>query len=195
MLTLTRSALAVVAWWTVLAPGTVTAAADVATAARVVLAVLADQRVDGVDAGDIEVAVVDGVATLRGRVASDEGRGAAEAAARGVEGVRAVRNELVVAPGGAVPDLGTDELLARAVVEAFQVDAVLAGAPIAVTVEGGVVRLTGDVADVVAAARASRVARQVVGVRAVRNALRSRRAGPDGAVPGRATVQPGAQER
>lgn len=51
----------------------------------------------GLEAGDIEVQVDGGVATLRGTVPSDRAQRRVEEVARAVRGVREVRNELIAA--------------------------------------------------------------------------------------------------
>jgi hyperosmotically inducible periplasmic protein len=142
---------------------------DGQTAAHTAIAIFSDPRVTGDDVGRMGVEVTDGVVTLRGRVATPEARQEAEAVALRVPGVKAVRNELAVerAPVETAPDDALSPRLRRLLSQ----DPHLRRARIRGRVADGFVTLEGRVADVEARAIASRLARALVGVKAVRNEL------------------------
>lgn len=97
----------------------------------------------GVNAAHIGVAVNDGVVILSGFVESYSEKHAAESAARRVRGVKAVAQELSVRlPGD--KKLADDEIAARAV-KLIEWDLRLPRETIAVTVEHGVITLSGEV--------------------------------------------------
>ncbi len=93
---------------------------------------------------------------------------AAEEIARGIEGVKGVRNELQVVPGTAktVVDVKDDEITTQ-VKTRLGKDAKLKS--LDVRTDNGVVTLTGRLPNITDSARASQMAREVPGVRAVRN--------------------------
>jgi len=137
---------------------------------QMTVALLADPRVSGLDAADMVVDVRDGAVVLRGAVQTDEARRAAAEVARGVVGTPPVVNELAVDPAAA-PPLQTDRDLAAQVKARLRRDPTFRGAVIRGAVRDGIVTLTGAVADLSARAQASRRARAVPGVRAVKNDL------------------------
>ncbi len=140
--------------------------------AKTMIALFADDRVSG---WDVNVNTRNGVVALRGNVNSAEAKRAAENVARGIEGVRDVRNELQVTASSQVSaaQAGDGNLEDRVKAE---VDAArLNNADVDVSVDGGVVRLTGEVETISDSALASEQARRVPGVRAVRNELRVKR--------------------
>jgi osmotically-inducible protein OsmY len=96
-----------------------------------------------VDAAGIGVAVSDGVATLTGRVPTYAARMSAERAAKRVEGVRAVANELVVElwPGTERDDTG----IAEAAVHTLAWNTTVPSHAVTVTVDKGWVTLEGAV--------------------------------------------------
>jgi hyperosmotically inducible protein len=153
--------------------GPVDVVSDSWISAKTKIALFADDRVSG---WDVHVDTRNGVVDLQGNVDSDAARSAAEEVARGIEGVRDVRNELRVAsrPEGARVAAKDDDL-EDSVEAQLDRDARLRQADVEVDVEGGVVRLTGEVETTSDSALASEQARQVPGVRAVRNELRVKR--------------------
>jgi osmotically-inducible protein OsmY len=131
---------------------------------------LADDRVPGLD---VNVDTRAGEVTLFGIVPTQEAKRAAEEVARGVSGVRAVRNELqVVAERRQEAVRAADDEIAERVESAIERNESLRDADIDVAVENGVARLTGTVPRPEQRMTAAVVARQAAGVRAVREELR-----------------------
>jgi osmotically-inducible protein OsmY len=98
-------------------------------------------REAGLGASAIAVAVDDGVVTLRGDVSSQFEKYDAERVALRVRGVNAVANDLMVqSPGGHEP---TDTELARAVVDALALNALVPTHSVRVVVANGWVTLSG----------------------------------------------------
>ncbi|OON69951.1 BON domain-containing protein [Hymenobacter sp. CRA2] len=114
-----------------------------------------------------EVAVHNGLVTLRGAVSSLGARLAAEQDARGIVGVLGVRNLLTVCP----PELPADPLIRRRVQAALRRDPYLHDVALAVQVRNGWVSLSGTVGTRFETARAERVASQINGVVHVENHL------------------------
>ena len=135
--------------------------------ARTKIALYADERVKG---SQVSVETVGGTVRLHGKVDSDEARTAAASIAGGIDHVKAVKNDLQVVAGAdrKAVDI-SDKDITR------QVEARLAKTnqltKIDVRTDGGVVMLTGPAASIGASARASEMAREVPGVRAVKNEL------------------------
>ena len=96
-----------------------------------------------VNAAQIGVTVQQGVITLAGRVGTLREKWMAEKAARHVWGVRAVANDLAVAPEGA--SVRTDTAIASAAVNALSWNSAIAPELIQVTVRDGWVTLNGTV--------------------------------------------------
>lgn len=137
--------------------------------AKTKIALFADDRVKG---RQVHIDTKDGVVSLRGVVDTAEAKAAAAEIAKGVEGVKSVRNDLqVVKPADQKMVSVTDKDLAQQVQSRLQKDAQLKASKIDVRVDGGVVTLKGEVQDIGQSARASEVARQVAGVRSVKNEL------------------------
>jgi hyperosmotically inducible protein len=133
------------------------------------MALIGDKRTK---AREIKVETQAGVVTLRGKVASPEEAGAAEAIARGVSGVKSVNNTLQVVPALRRKAVDSkDDDVKKNVVERLGMDQQLKTADITVRADNGMVTLMGTVPDVRAKSRAADVARKVPGVRAVRNEL------------------------
>lgn len=115
--------------------------------------------------------VVNGVAMLRGTVASEAERDRAAEIARGVDGVTRVRNDIVVqgsagVSGGPPASLGAE---VRANIDA---SGLLAGRGIDVeTTKNNVVRLTGEVSSEAEKALAGKIAADTRAVADVRNEL------------------------
>ena len=131
------------------------------------IALFADDRVKG---RQIHVETKDGVVMLRGKVDSAEAKSAALEIAKGIEGVKNVKNELqVVAPSKRSEVTADDKVVAKNVQSKFKADPQLKN--VKVEVNNGVVSLSGEVKSIDASAKASEVARSVAGVRSVKNDL------------------------
>jgi hyperosmotically inducible protein len=131
------------------------------------IALFADDRVKG---RQVNVETKNGVVTLRGKVDSAEAKSAAESVAKGVDGVKSVKNELqVVAPTDRAAVDANDADIKKAVEASFAKDPRLS--KIDVRADRGTVTLTGEADGITTSARASEVARNVPGVRAVKNDL------------------------
>ncbi len=133
------------------------------------IALFADARVKG---KHIEVETTNGELMLRGTVDSDAARDAAEDIAKGLEGVKSVKNNLEVMPSSP-PEVGeaNDETITAHVKEHMAGNSTLIDADIAVQTNAGVVSLTGEVQDLMTSADASWIAWQVPGVQSVKNDL------------------------
>ena len=131
------------------------------------IALFADDRVKG---RQVHVETKDGVVMLRGKVDSPEAKSAALEIAKGIEGVKNVKNELqVVAPSKRSEVAADDKVVAKKVQSKFKADPQLKN--VKVEVNQGVVSLSGEVKSIDASAKASEVARSVAGVRSVKNDL------------------------
>ena len=131
------------------------------------IALFADDRVKG---RQVHVETKDGVVMLRGKVDSPEAKSAALEIAKGIEGVKNVKNELqVVAPSQRREVAADDKVVAKNVQSKFKADPQLKN--VKVEVNKGVVSLSGEVKSIDASAKASEVARSVAGVRSVKNDL------------------------
>jgi hyperosmotically inducible protein len=135
--------------------------------AKTKIALYSDERVKG---RQISVETVKGTVMLRGKVDSDAAKTAAGSIAEGVQHVKAVKNDLQVVAGGdrKATDI-SDKDITRQIEARFSKTAQLA--KIDVRTDGGVVTLTGAAPSIGASARASELARDVSGVRAVKNEL------------------------
>jgi hyperosmotically inducible periplasmic protein len=137
--------------------------------AKTKIALAADARVKG---RQIEVETKEGRVVLRGKVDSDEAKRAAEGITAGLDGVKTVKNELqVIAPSTRDAVEEKDEAITVRVKEHFAKDAHLKNADIDVQTNAGVVSLTGEVREITTSAHASWTARQVPGVKSVKNDL------------------------
>jgi hyperosmotically inducible protein len=144
-----------------------TAMSDTWLTAKTKIALYGDDRVSGTQ---INVDTTKGVVHLRGKVDSEAAKRAAEDVAKGIEGVTGVKNDLqVVAPARQAAVEAKDEEINKAVESRMNRDRQLAG--VDAQTSAGVVTLTGEVPSVTASARASEMARQVPGVRSVKNQL------------------------
>ena len=137
--------------------------------AKTKIALLGDERVKSTQ---ISVESNHGVVAMRGKVDSEEAKKAAAEIAKGIDGVKDVKNELrVVPPAERTAVETTDKDITRHVQDRLAKDAQLKKAKIDVRTDAGVVVLTGHVPSVTLSARASELAREVPGVRAVKNDL------------------------
>src|SRR4030095_7780421 len=131
------------------------------------IALCADDRVKG---SQVKVETKDGVVFLRGKVDSAEAKAAAETVAKGIDGVKSVKNDLqVVSPGARKAVDAKDADIAKAVESRLSRESDLK--KIDVRADSGVVTLTGAVPTINASAKASEMARGVNGVRSVKNEL------------------------
>jgi hyperosmotically inducible periplasmic protein len=120
----------------------------------------------------LSVETTHGVVTLRGKVDSDADRLAAADIARRVEGVKDVRNDLIIVPPAQRAQVeATDGRISRLIKEQLNQDPQLQSERIDTRVDVGVVTLTGEVGNSAASARASELARGVPGVLSVNNEL------------------------
>lgn len=131
------------------------------------IALFADDRVKG---SEVKVETKDGVVHLRGKVDSAEAKAAADSIAKGIDGVKSVKNDLqVVSPGARKAVDAKDADIAKAVESRVKRESDLK--KVDVRADSCVVTLTGEVPTITASAKASEVARGVNGVRSVKNEL------------------------
>ena len=137
--------------------------------AKTKIALFADSRVKG---SDINVATTDGAVILRGKVDTDGAKQAAQDIAKGIQGVKAVKNDLqVVAPSKREAVDDKDDAITARVNEQMTKDTQLKNASIKAQTNAGVVSLSGEVQDLMTSAQASWSAWQVPGVKSVKNDL------------------------
>ena len=135
--------------------------------AKTKIALFADERVKG---NQVSVETMNGRVTLRGKVDSDEAKATAASVAKGIDGVKSVRNDLqVVSPGDRKTVDISDNDITRQVQDRLSKDARLK--KVDVRTDRGVVSLTGEVPSIGTSARASEIARGVPSVRSVKNEL------------------------
>jgi hyperosmotically inducible protein len=133
------------------------------------IALFADARVKG---SEINVETTQGAVIIRGKVDTDSAKQAAEGIAKGIDGVKSVKNELqVVAPAKREAVEEKDEAITTRVKEQIAKDSSLTKAGIHTQTNAGVVSLSGEVPDLMTSARASWTAWQVPGVKSVKNDL------------------------
>jgi hyperosmotically inducible protein len=144
-----------------------TGVSDSWVTAKTKLDLFADERVKG---RQISVETVKGAVTLRGKVDSNEAKAAAASIAQAIDGAKSVRNDLQVVPPGHRPAVdASDKEITRQVEGRLSKDVQLK--KVDVRTDGGKVILTGTVPSIVASARASELAHDVAGARAVKNEL------------------------
>ena len=132
------------------------------------IALFADDRVKG---REVRVETQSGEVFLRGKVDSEEAKSAAGEIAKGVEGVKSVKNDLqVVAPSARKAVQADDKQITKSVETRFGKDSQLK--KIDVRTDAGVVVLSGEVPNISVSAKASEMAHRVEGVKAVKNELR-----------------------
>jgi len=137
--------------------------------AKTKIALYADDRVKG---SQVNVTTNRGVVVLQGKVDSTEAKSSAAEIARGIDGVKEVKNDLQVVPRSEQKAVkASDKELTKSVKERLKRDPQLKNAKIDAQVDAGVVTLTGDAPSITASARASELAREVPGVRSVKNEL------------------------
>jgi len=109
---------------------------------------------------------------IRGKVVSDAAKQAAEDIAKKLDGVKSLKNELqVVAPSTRAAVKEKDEAITTRVNDRIAKDSYLKKAGIHAQTNAGVVSLSGEVQDFMTSAQASWIARQVPGVKSVKNDL------------------------
>jgi hyperosmotically inducible periplasmic protein len=142
---------------------------DAYLAAKTKIALFADARVRG---SEITVESAQGEMMIRGKVDSDAAKQAAEGIAKGIEGVKSVKNELqVVAPAKREATDDKDAAITTRVNEQIAKNSDLKKAGIRAQTNAGVVSLSGSVQDLMTSAQASWIAWQVSGVKSVKNDL------------------------
>jgi hyperosmotically inducible protein len=133
------------------------------------IALFADARVKG---SEITVESTQGLVMIRGKVDSDDAKQAAEGIAKGIDGVKTVKNELqVIAPAKREVIDDKDDAITTRVNAQIAKDTYLKGAGIHTQTNAGVVSLSGEVSSLMASAQASWTAWQVPGVKSVKNDL------------------------
>jgi len=138
--------------------------------AKTKIALFADSRVKG---SEINIDTSQGALKLRGKVDTDAAKQAAEGIAKGIDGVKTVKNDLqVVAPSKREAIDDKDEAITTRVNEQLEKDTFLKKAGIRAQTNAGVVSLSGEVPDLMSSAQASWIAWQVSGVKSVKNDLR-----------------------
>jgi hyperosmotically inducible protein len=153
-------------------PANAAPAPDAWVTTKVKIALLTEK---GVSARHVNVDTIDGRVTLHGTVGTAAEKAKAEQVARGIEGVRVVRNLLQVVPPRAQEraELSDDQLKQR-VAAALKADPALAGSDIhVVSVNNGVVLLGGKAETLTDAYRAVDAASRVEGVVHVASEMRS----------------------
>jgi osmotically-inducible protein OsmY len=125
-----------------------------------------------------------GVATLQGSVSSEDEKRRAERIARDIEGVRRVRNELVIAPAGPnaqrIEERDSEGPPAEAIEAKLRSDARLSSRDIDVHTKGAVVTLTGEVETNEEREAAGRIAAEAAEGVEVRNRIEVAAASEDG---------------
>jgi len=137
--------------------------------AKTKMALASDDRVKG---RQVNVETKNAAVMLRGKVDTEEAKLAAEEVAKNIENVKSVKNELqVVAPARREAVDDNDDAISERVAKALDKDDSLRKADIDVTVNAGVVTLTGDAPDMMSKGKASWLAWKMPGVKSVTNDL------------------------
>jgi hyperosmotically inducible protein len=137
--------------------------------AKTKIALFSDPRIKG---SEINVETAQGLVMIRGKVDSDEAKQAAEGIAKGIDGVKSVKNELqVVAPSKREAIDDKDASITTRVNAQIAKDSYLKDAGIHAQTNAGVVSLSGEVSSLMTSAQASWTAWQVPGVKSVKNDL------------------------
>src|SRR4029077_19724828 len=137
--------------------------------AKTKIALFADPRIKG---SEINVETAQGLVMIRGKVDSDEAKQAAEGIAKGIDGVKSVKNELqVVAPSKREAIDDKDASITTRVNAQIAKDTYLKDAGIHAQTNAGVVSLSGEGSSLMTSAQASLTVWQVPGVKSVKNDL------------------------
>ena len=123
-------------------------------------------------AADVNVDVYRGEVKLSGFVDNENDRAQAVAAARGVEGVKSVKNDIAIGESSSAGEVIDDSVLTAKVKTALVSDKTVNALDVNVETNMGVVQLAGFADTREQIAQASEVARGVDGVKAVKNDLR-----------------------
>ena len=123
----------------------------------------------GLDHEKVGVSVDEGVVTLSGIVGSYAERLLAEKTARGVKGVRAIAENMIVRYAG--DKKSSDAEIAQRVSDVLDWDAMIPRERVSVTVENGVVKLSGEVDWHYQKVRAHKCAAKISGVIRVANLI------------------------
>jgi osmotically-inducible protein OsmY len=123
----------------------------------------------GVHAEHIGVTVADGVVTLQGMVTTLREKYLAERTARHLHSVRAVANDLEVAPESATAH--SDSAIAGAAANALEWDSAVPDGTVKATVRNGWVTLTGAVGWAYQRSAAERAIRNLNGVKGISNSI------------------------
>lgn len=146
-----------------------TVLSDTYLTSKTKIALFADARVKG---RQINVETQKGKVMLRGKVDSVEAKNAAADIAKGIDGIKSVKNELqVVAPSKREAVEDKDDAITERVKKHIAKDSQLKKADIDVQTNAGVVSLTGEVPNITTSARASWTVWKVPGVKSVKNDL------------------------
>jgi osmotically-inducible protein OsmY len=133
------------------------------------IALFADARVKG---SELNVETTQGTVMIRGKVDTHAAKQAAEETAKGIYGVKSVKNKLqVVAPSKREATDDKDDAITARVKTQIAKDANLMKAILYVQTNAGVVSLNGEVPDFLTSAQASWTAWQIPGVKSVQNYL------------------------
>ncbi len=124
------------------------------------------------DASEINLEVYKGVVQLNGFVDNDKEKVQAESLAKGVSGVKGVENNLMIkqaaqTTGGAIDDSTISAKVKSALIDSADTKA----GDIKVETRGGVVQLSGYVANEAQKTAATKVAQSVEGVKSVNNSI------------------------
>ncbi len=124
------------------------------------------------DASEINLEVYKGVVQLNGFVDNEKEKSQAEAVAKGISGVKGVENNLMIkqaaqTTGGAIDDSTISAKVKSALIDSADTKA----GDIKVETRGGVVQLSGYVANEAQKSAATKVAQSVEGVKAVKNSI------------------------
>ena len=142
---------------------------DTRMTAKTKIALFADGRVKG---SEINIETSKGSVIIRGKVDSDEAKQAAEEIAKGIDGVKMVKNELqIVAPAKRETINDRDSSITIRVISKIAQDYSLHRAGIHAQTNAGVVSLSGEVSSLMTSAQASWTVWQVPGVKSVKNDL------------------------
>ena len=132
------------------------------------IALFADARVKG---SEIRVETSQGLVMIRGKVDSDEAKQAAEGIAKGIDGVKSVKNELHIIVPAKREWMNDDASITIRVIAKIAKDYALSVAGIHAETNAGVVSLSGEVSSLLTSAQASWTVWQVPGVKSVKNDL------------------------
>ncbi len=144
---------------------------DSAVTAKVKSALVSDK---GINSTDISVETSNGLVTLSGFVNDRTQAERAVTAARAVEGVTTVSDNMHVKESGttSVKGYASDSAITSEVKAKFLADSIVPSRKIKVQTDNGVVQLSGRVQNAREADRAESVAKAVDGVKSVKNSLR-----------------------